>query len=118
MKADSETCYLFVKVEESPDFDTYMTYDMAAGWRPLDGTDGVYYRVVETDSQKDQVFSVLENDKVTVSEEVTEEKMAQAGKPTLTFTAYAVQYYRGENADGEIPFAPEDAWALAPTTAP
>ena len=42
----SEECYLFVKVEKSANFDSYMTYEMADGWTALEGVEGVYYREV------------------------------------------------------------------------
>ena len=44
VKANSEACWLFVKVEKSTNFDEFMTYGIADGWTKLDGVDGVYYR--------------------------------------------------------------------------
>ena len=37
----SEECYLFVKVEKSANFDSFMTYEMADGWTALEGVEGV-----------------------------------------------------------------------------
>ena len=112
--ADSEKCYLFVKVDKSTNFDTFMTYDMAAGWTQGDGTNipsNVYYRVVDA-STADQEFGVLANDKVTVKDTVTKADMDGlkanvATQPTLTFTAYAVQL----NENNTTEFTPAQAWA-------
>ena len=113
--ADSEKCYLFVKVEKSTNFDTFMTYDMADGWTALDDVSGVYYRVVDA-SATNQEFGVLKNDKVTVRGDVTKtmlNDLTEATQPTLTFTAYACQY----NSSNGTSFAPADAWAkVNPTT--
>lgn len=96
--AGSEACYVFVKIEKSTNFDTFMEYALADGWIQLkDGEtpiDGVFYREVAS-SNADQPFAVLNGDKVTVKNTVTKGDMdglTDASKyPTLTFTAYAVQ---------------------------
>lgn len=95
VKAGSEACWLFVKVDASSNLEDYIVYTIADGWIPLDGESGVYYREVPA-SETDTVFSVLANDKVTVKDTVTKADMetlkeAGATQPTLTFTAYAVQ---------------------------
>ena len=93
VKAGSEDCWLFVKVEASENLDTFITYAIADGWTLLDGVPGVYYREVPA-SETDTVFHVLAGDKVTVKETVTKEMMnglTEETYPTLTFTAYAVQ---------------------------
>lgn len=116
--AGSETCYLFVKVEKSEHFDDYMTCRMADGWTPLEENPDVYWQVAQT-SSTDKSYPVLKDNTVTVRDTVTEAMMARAGKPTLTFTAYAVQYYNGGDADGETCFEPADAWEIVnPTAAP
>lgn len=93
VKANSEACWLFVKVEESANFDSFMTYDMADGWTELPGVAGVYYReVAATTAATD--FSVLKGDSVSVKDTVTKadlNALTQNTFPTLTFTAYAVQ---------------------------
>lgn len=110
--ANSEACWLFVKVVETEDFDTYLTYAMATGWEEVDGNPGIYYREV-SESNADQAFSVLAGDKVTatVAPGKTEyELLGQDGQdpiPELTFTAYAVQ---------QVGFATAAAaWAQAST---
>lgn len=91
--ANSEACWLFVKVEESENFGDFMTYTIADGWTSLADEDGVYYREVAA-SAAAQEFPVLKEDKVTVKGEVTKTQLnalTDATRPTLTFTAYAVQ---------------------------
>lgn len=108
VEAGSEACYLFVKVEESENFDTYLSYKMADGWTALDDVDNVYYREVVA-SEDNANFSVLKNNEVHVSDEVTQDQMASLSDdnyPTLTFTAYASQLYKDANEK----FAPAEAW--------
>ena len=95
VKANSEACWLFVKIEKSDNFGSFMTYAVADGWTALAGVDGVYYRAVE-DKDTDQEFAVIKDNTVTVNNNVTKGMMdaitnGDATAPTLTFTAYAVQ---------------------------
>lgn len=92
-KAGSEASWVFVKVEKSANFDSYMTYTIADGWTPLDGVAGVYYRQ-EAAPSADQVYPVLKDNKVTVKGDVTKtmmDSLTAETYPTLTFTAYAIQ---------------------------
>lgn len=128
---DSEDCYLFVKVTKSTEsddpakanFDDYMTYTPAAGWTELTSAAGanynVYYKVfndsdagAEGKPVKGTAYSVLEGDKVWVNEDVTEammESLTTATYPTLTFKAYAVQYW----STNDVAFTAAEAWELA-----
>ena len=93
VKANSEACWLFVKVEKSGNFDSFMEYGIAIGWTKLDGVDGVYYREVASPTD-DTVFDVLKDNSVTVKTTVTKEQfnsLTSTTMPTLTFTAYACQ---------------------------
>lgn len=96
VKANSEACWLFVKVEKE-NWNDKVTYEIADGWTKGDGTKipaNVYYREVVA-NDKAQEFPVLKGDKVTVSEKLTKDevnKLKNSSNPTqLTFTAYAVQ---------------------------
>ena len=40
--AGSEECFLFVKLEKSQNFDTFLTYEMAEGWTLVPGETNVY----------------------------------------------------------------------------
>lgn len=92
VKANSEDCYLFVKVTKSGNFDQFLTYEMADGWTQYEGTTDVWYREVAA-SNANQEFEVLKDSKVTVNGTVTKEMMTSSDftNPTLTFKAAAVQ---------------------------
>ena len=112
--AGSEDCYLFVKVEKSANFDDFMTYEIADGWTEL--SDGVYYMIFDSKDNANEnemgvAYSVLKDDQVKVKNTVTKEAMkalTDDTKPTLSFTAYAVQLY---SANG-TKFSAEDAWTM------
>lgn len=113
VKEDSEACWLFVKVEEDGTFVTNkVTYSIADGWTKGDGTKipaNVYYREVDA-VEADTDFAVLKDNKICVSEDLSKSDIQSiTTKPTLTFTAYAVQRDRIDDA--------ATAWAkAAPTT--
>lgn len=94
VKANSETCYLFVKVEATGDFANgkvaYSVDTTEGNWTALTGVPGVYWREVEN-STANQDFYVLAGNKVTVSENLTKGEIENLTGPTLTFTAYAIQ---------------------------
>ena len=113
----SEECYLFVKLEKSSNFDTYLEYAIVDGWTQLTTdkngnaiTDLVYYRKVLT-ANIGTAYSVLANDQVTVKGSVTKEQMNAldaegAAKPTLTITAYASQLHKNATET----FSASEAW--------
>lgn len=97
--AVSEACWLFVKVEEINDVDTFLDYDIAEGWTLVPGETNVYYRAV-ADTDDVQKFYVLAGDNnnpngiVTVNSDVEMADMdglTEANRPQLQFTAYAIQ---------------------------
>ncbi len=97
VSANSENCWVFVKVEENSYVDTFLTYAMAEGWTQLkngeDDVEGVFYREVNTSTQA-QDFKVLNGDKVTcinVAKNVVDTAIAAQNTPELSFTAYAIQ---------------------------
>lgn len=115
VKANSEACWLFVKVKEEnwptftdADKTKKVSYHIADGWAALDSQPGVYYRQVDADD-KAQEFPVLKDNTVTVRDTLTKDEVDQlkGKKPTLTFTAYAVQRDGIEDAAA--------AWAKIPT---
>lgn len=108
--ANSEACWLFVKVEEGnwPEFKEVdgttrkVSYSVNNGWNALKDTPGVYFREVSAeDAQKGIDYTVLAGNEscpsgvIKVSQELTKEEIksiSSSGKqPSLTFTAYAVQ---------------------------
>ncbi len=109
--AGSEECYLFVKLEKSANFDSYLTYEIADDWTELTGVTGVYYRKILT-ADIGTGYPVLKDNQVTVKGSVTKAQMNAldaegAAKPTLTVTAYASQLHKNATTD----FTPEEAWA-------
>lgn len=95
VEANSEACWLFVKVEEEGTFvANKVTYSIDTDWTKLTGVtgvDNVYYREVGAVTA-DTDFAVLKDNKVTVSDTLTKEDIKNiTTNPTLTFTAYAVQ---------------------------
>lgn len=105
VKAGSEACWLFVKVDEEnwPEFADgegenavrKVKYDIADGWTKGDGTDipaNVYYREVDA-SNADQKFPVLKDNKITVSDTLTKINIKDISTttPKLSITAYAIQ---------------------------
>ena len=101
VKANSEDCYLFVKVVETGTFVTNkVTYTIRAdGWMKGDGTDipaDVYYREVPAATTDTEFYMLTGNTAnpngvVTVKDTLTKEEIAIAINPTLAFTAYAIQ---------------------------
>ena len=111
VKAGSEACWLFIKVEESGTFVTdKVTYSIITdtnGWTQLTGVDNVYYREVSAVTE-DTDFAILTGNKIIVKDTLTKEDIKSiTTNPTLTFTAYAVQ------KDGIADAA--TAWSKVPT---
>ena len=117
---DSENAWLFVKLEKTENFDTFLEYEMAAGWQQLTVNDvpvpGVYYRQVDQ-SDAPQEYWVIKDNTVNVKADVSKEMLnaldtnedgtakVTAEYPVMTVTAYAVQ------RDSNISTA-SVAWAL------
>ena len=97
VKADSEDCYLFVKVIELnntlPDTtDKVIEWTMLeTGWT-YDATNDVYHRNVAL-SDTDTPFHLITGDTIKISESLTKDILEANGfvAPTLTFKACAVQ---------------------------
>lgn len=132
----SEDCYLFIKVEEKGgnitvgsktcSFDDFIAYAIDEEWTALDETKypGVYYKEIDDDSKENVDYNILgsgeytgadnvkytwADNEVLTKPEVTKEMMADvndSNKPTLSFTAYAVQLWKSN----ESKFTAEEAW--------
>ena len=101
---ESEACWLFVKVDETNklsgmtwNIDDGATTNMASGitsvaWTKL--SEGVYYTEVSAANAKTGIsYNILADCTVDVSDAITKTDLAnyKTNKPTLSFTAYAVQ---------------------------
>ena len=80
----------YVYVEVTDETEGLVTYEIADGWSKLDDYDNVYYREVKADADPKE-FSVLKDDKVTYSADLTNESMEGKTNVQLTFRAYAIQ---------------------------
>lgn len=115
VSTDSVDCYLFVNFEETNNPSTYLTYTStlttANGWTQGDGTDiptNVWYRKV-MDSDTTRSWELLSGNTISVKDTVTKDNMSTAASATLTYTAYASQLYKNNNAtDNE--FTAKEAW--------
>lgn len=118
----SEDCYVYVKIEKSANFDNYMTYavDTTDAWTLVET--GTNYVVYGREAKAGDVFAVLEGDQVVVKDTVTKadmqlidgvlvEGVPEQAKPTLTFTAYAIQKSNLKNGDGAVNTV-VGAWSL------
>lgn len=135
IEAGSEACYVFVKIEKSRNYDSYLEqYAVDGAWQQLKDKDnndiqGVYYQKltsIPAEGWSDYVLAgegtgANANGYVTVKGTVTKEMMdaidgivAEGGdanaeinaRPTLTFTAYASQLMK----DNSTEFQPYEAW--------
>ena len=118
--ADSEDCYLFVKITESSNYDDFMTYEVMAEWTLLkeENNSAIYYR----EAKANDAFYVLKDNQVVVKDEVTKAQLdaldglndkgeadqaEEKARPTLTFTAYAIQKNNLKTSDMN------EIWTLA-----
>lgn len=111
VKGGSEACWLFVKVEELNNVDTFLSYTIdASKWTQLPDVEGVYYTEITTYTANDTLYNVLTDKQVTVNTSVDIDDMnalTEATHPQLKFTAYAIQ----KQAEGNATFTAETAWA-------
>ncbi len=126
---DSQDCWVFVKLEKSPNYDEYLVHNVDTSvWSQGNGTDipsDVYYRKV-TDDLKDIPLSILaagscefnsvtytwEANQVLVKPTVTKDmmdKLTDSTYPTLSVSSKVVQLMK--NSDTE--FTAEEAWLIA-----
>lgn len=102
VEANSDDCWIFVKVHKSSNFNRYCEFEIAEGWTNLTQSQEVYYQKVKK-SAVDKKFAILKNNRITVSDSVTEDDFnTLLENPTLKFTAYAIQ------CDGMV--SAQDAW--------
>lgn len=133
VKQGSEGCWLFVKLDESANFDDFLTYevdpgtDQAPAWVQLvddagAAVDGVFYRKVAAAdvAEADAVFQVIRGNAVSVKSDVTKDMLNmldaadKPNYPTLSVTAYAVQSMKSSEPDAaSVELTPFEAWQIA-----
>ena len=102
------SCYLFVQITNKSG--GLITYDIADGWTPLTGYDGVYYRTI-MQSAEQLTFPILNS--VTYSQNIKVSDMDGLSK-ALTFKAYMISK-AGEEGDTALSDA-QTAWDIVSTS--
>ncbi len=126
VKKGSEACWLFVKVEEINDVDTFLTYSVdTTVWTPLVDTNGdgvadngVYYKEITAYTAADTEYNVLTGKQVTVKTGVVMadmEKIDASNYPQLKFTAFAIQSANIADANNNGTAA-DEAWTAMGNT--
>lgn len=134
VKADSEDCWVFIKVaegggnvtvdNETYGFDDFIDYEIDPNnWEQLKDENGnvvsdVYVQTMPSKNiTADRAIKVLLNNQVTVKDTVTKEMMnalTDKTMPTLTFTAYASQLMKNNDTE----FTAYEAWVNVSTATP
>ena len=133
VKAESEDCWVFIKVEETKNLSDYIAYSIDTNnWTKLENADvgpseAVYYTKYAKRDDVDINLKILAGgshtydgveytwnpEQVLTKPEVTKQMMDSVTadvQPRLIFTAYASQYWR----DNNIPFTAYEAWENCP----
>lgn len=141
VEANSDECWVFIKVEALNDAQDYITYSIdSAVWTPLDededgiADDGVYYKEMPA-VPADTELNILTDQTVSYSKDLTKEELdklyiiekdsegnvismtmkPKEQLPKLQFTAYAIQ----KKASNDTDFTAALAWQeLNPPAAP
>ena len=119
VKAGSEACWLFVKIDETNNTVTglngkVVSYEIDTNvWTAVEGEANVWYKKLDT-TAADTDYNVLLNQQVTVNADITKtmaDNTLDSAKPVLTFTAYAIQSANLKNGDTTVTTA-EAAWDM------
>ena len=121
----SEACWLFVKIEEVNNVDTFLEYAYitgADGWALLEKstinnvpTIIIYREVSAEEASAGDSYQILVGNEVSVKTSVEMKDMetiATNGQPQLKFTAYAIQSDYIVDANGVACTTAAEAWAL------
>lgn len=108
----SEDCWLFVELDKSTNYGTYLEdYTIADGWTSVE-TDVYARKVTDTTTfAKGAAIQILQGNQITVKSSVTKEQMERLSPsdyPTLTITAYATQLYQTNGVE----FSAAEAWRI------
>lgn len=117
--AESEACYVFVKVVNGienieileADGDTIKEQMQTHGWVALDGVASVYYKTV-SESEAKAGISLPVFDTFTIASNVTGAMLETYKNNTITITAYAVQAEGFDDISGNGTAA-DEAWAAS-----
>ena len=104
--AGSESCWLFIKIEETiadtvnaategdgghtaftePTFRDYLDYTVNTGWTAVASAPGVYYRQVTLNSSDDQSFAIITDNKITAKTTCTKAQYDRLGGKNLNMS--------------------------------
>ena len=100
VEGGSEDCWLFIKIDKTQNFDTFMTYSLKDDWKALDGYSDIYYREVQESDEK-QEFQIIKDNVINVKSELTKvvfDSLNEDTYPTISLSAYAIQ--RNDDIEG------------------
>jgi len=93
LSAGDDGCYIFLMLNKSGDFDSFMEYSLESCWQGIKGFKNVYF-LEAAPSDAEQRFGIFEDGEVCVSKEITKENIsliANTGNyPALTISAVAI----------------------------
>lgn len=99
--AGSDSCYIFLMLNQSGEFDSFMEYGLDKSWQSIKGFKNVYYTEAEP-SDSEQKFVIFEGGEVGVSKEITKEDVALIAQtksyPELAISATAIS----KNAENDF----------------
>ena len=116
--ANSEKCYVFVKIETTPDLAYCIDYTVDSAWTPLAGHTGVYWQTAESKTS-DADLPVLANNQITLSGSITKADLAKIGSSddSMKITAYAIQQEYLTSGGTAVTDA-AGAWTILNTASP
>jgi hypothetical protein len=118
VKANSEPCYVFVKIETTADLAACVGYTVDPAWTPLTGHTGVYWQTAESKAS-DADLPVLANNQITVSGSITKADLAKidVSADSMKITAYAIQQNYLTSGGTAVTDA-AGAWTILNTASP
>ena len=91
VKAKSEACYIFIKLEKTDNIENYIEYEIESNWVELEENTDVYYQEIEKTTE-DTEYNIFSNNQIKIKEEITKQEIEEIeNNQTIKFTAYAVQ---------------------------
>lgn len=110
VKAGSEDCWLFVEINQTDNFNEFMSYTMEDGWQLLEENSNIYYIEV-TKNNDDQNFNIIKENIISIKSDITNEQcknLNEENYPSISFAAYAIQRNNGMDMIDNA----KEAWLL------
>ena len=106
----SEDCWLFVEIEQTDNFNDFMSYTVEEGWQLLEENSNIYYKEI-TKNNDNQVFNIIKDNIINVNSELTQEQCKNLNEnnyPSISIAAYAIQRNNGMDMIDNA----KEAWLL------